>query len=89
MRLFPVDTPPFYCVPWGGNVSLVTLTGLESDEECRVYDADFNVIPGLYVAGNTQGNRWTLEYAETALGMTHAMAVAYGRVAGVNAYEQR
>lgn len=88
MRLFPVDTAPFYCVTWGGNVSLVTLSGLESDEECHVYSAEHKIIPGLYVAGNTQGNRWAIEYAETALGMSHSMAMVYGRIAGKNALNQ-
>ncbi|HJI12763.1 MAG TPA: FAD-binding protein [Adlercreutzia equolifaciens] len=84
-RLFAVDTPPFYCVTWGGNVSLVTLSGLESDENCHVYREDGSILPGLYVCGNVQGNRWALEYAETALGMSHAMALTYGRVAAENA----
>lgn len=85
-RLFPVDTPPFYCVTWGGNVSLVTLSGLESDEDCHVYREDGSILPGLYVCGNVQGNRWALEYAETALGLTHAMALTFGRIAAENAY---
>ena len=84
-RMFPIENPPYYCVPWGKDDSLVTVSGLESDKDCRVYDSNFNIIPGLYVAGNTQGNRFALDYPETTLGLSHSLALVYGRVAAQNA----
>jgi hypothetical protein len=84
-RMFAIETAPFYCVPWGKGDSLVGMTGLESDADCHVYTTDFKIIPNLYVAGNTQGNRFTLDYPETMLGLSHAMAVVFGRIAANNA----
>lgn len=63
---------------------LVCVGGLESDEECRVYDDDRNVIPGLYVAGNMQGCRFAVEYPTTVPGISHSMALTYGKIAGEN-----
>ena len=48
-------------------------------------DADRNVIPGLYVAGNIQGNRFATEYPIGLKGVSHSMAMYYGYVAGKNA----
>ena len=64
---------------------LVCIGGLESDEDCHTFDADRNVIPGLYVAGNIQGNRFATEYPIGLKGVSHSMAMYYGYVAGKNA----
>ena len=87
-RMFPLDTPPFYCNVWTKGAVLVTMSGLMSDADCHTYDAEYNAIPGLYVAGNVQGNRFTLEYPTTVLGLSHSMALFYGRIAGQNAAAQ-
>ena len=67
---------------------LVCIGGLESDEECHTYDEDRNIIPGLYVAGNIQGNRLTVQYPISLKGVSHSLALFYGYVAGKNAVHQ-
>ena len=42
------------------------------------------LIPGLYVAGNMQGGRFGLQYPIGLKGVSHAMAMYYGKVAGEN-----
>ena len=83
-RLFPVETGPFYCSTLGTSASLACLGGLESDEDCHVYDMDRKIIPGLYVAGNMQGNRFTVQYPIAVAGIARSMGLFYGYVAGKN-----
>ncbi len=84
-RLFPIAAPPFYAATVSRGDDLVTMSGIEADEFCRALDAAHAVVPGLYVAGNVQGNRFSNIYPETALGVSVAMALAFGREAGTNA----
>ena len=49
-----VDTAPFYASPRMPTVHH-TMGGLEIDLTCHVLDADGNVIPGLYAAGEVTG----------------------------------
>ncbi len=83
-RLFAIDTGPFYCATFTTASSLVCLGGLESDEECHVYDRNRKVIPGLYVAGNIQGNRFAVQYPIAVCGIDRSMCLYYGYVAGKN-----
>ena len=83
-RLFPVENGPFYAAKFGKARMLVCVGGLESDENCHVFDENRNVIPGLYVAGNMQGNRFAVEYPTTVPGISHYMALTYGKIAGEN-----
>ena len=46
------------------------------------------MIPGLYVAGNIQGNRFATEYPIGLKGVSHSMAMYYGYVAGKNAMSE-
>ena len=57
-RMWAVENGPFYADKFTTALLLVCIGGLESDEDCHTFDADRNVIPGLYVAGNIQGNRF-------------------------------
>lgn len=41
--------------------------------------------PGLYVAGNVQGNRFSVDYPLTVPGLSHSIALTFGRIAGRNA----
>lgn len=59
-RMWAVENGPFYADKFTTALLLVCIGGLESDEDCHTFDADRNVIPGLYVAGNIQGNRFAL-----------------------------
>ena len=92
-RMFPLEKGPFYANQWGTTVLLVCIGGLESDEECRTFTSSVpenpkrDVIPGLYVAGNVQGNRYAVEYPICMRGVSHSMCVYYGYVAGKNVVE--
>ena len=83
-RLFPIETGPFYASTFTPAASLACVGGLESDEECHVYDTDRNIIPGLYVAGNIQGSRFTVQYPIAVAGIARSMGLFYGYVAGKN-----
>ena len=88
-RLFPVLSPPFYATKFLPAVMIVCLGGLESDQYCRCYDAEGNIIKGLYVAGNVQGDRFSGEYPLTVPGLSHSMALTLGRLAGRYASEEK
>ncbi len=84
-RLFPLETGPFYAIKFTPAPMLVCIGGLESDENCHTFDKDRNVIPGLYVAGNIMGNRYSVQYPISCPGISHALCMFYGKVAGANA----
>lgn len=84
-RMWAVENGPFYADKFTTALLLVCIGGLESDENCHTFDADRNVIPGLYVTGNIQGNRFATEYPIGLKGVSHSMAMYYGYVAGKNA----
>ncbi|MGO9924830.1 MAG: FAD-binding protein [Mycobacterium sp.] len=50
--LVPIDQPPFRAAAFGLS-DLGTKGGLRTDARARVIDANGNVIPGLYAAGNS------------------------------------
>lgn len=83
-RMFAIDTAPFYGVRIPVTGMLVAGGGLESDEQAHTFDNDRNVIPGLYVAGNVQGNRYAVEYPICIKGISHSLCMFYGYVAGKN-----
>lgn len=83
-RMFAIEKGPFYASSFGLAPMLVNCGGLESDEECHVYDMDGKVMPGLYVAGNVQGSRYAVEYPICMRGISHSMCVFYGYIAGKN-----
>jgi succinate dehydrogenase/fumarate reductase flavoprotein subunit len=84
-RLFPIVKPPFYATKIKACPIMNCLAGLESDENCRCYTSEGKAIEGLFVAGNTHGNRFAIEYPTTVPGLSHSMALTFGRQAGINA----
>ncbi len=84
-RLFALDTPPFYAAKITTANVLVCLGGVESDEDCRAYSKDREPIPGLYVAGNMQGNRFAYRYPISLKGCSVGMAMTMGKIAGESA----
>ena len=93
-RLMPVDKAPFYADQFSTAIMLTCIGGLESDEECHTFTEITDdegrqvcgeIIRGLYVAGNMQGGRFGLQYPIGLKGVSHAMAMYYGKVAGENA----
>ena len=96
-RLMPVDTAPFYADMFTTAIMLVCIGGLESDEECHTFTEITDeggrqvcgeIIRGLYVAGNMQGGRFGLQYPIGLKGVSHSMAMYYGKVAGENAAKE-
>jgi hypothetical protein len=87
-RMFALENGPYYADQFECALLLVICGGLESDEDCHTFDADRNVIPGLYVAGNVQGDRFAAEYPITLKGVSHSLAMYYGYVAGKNAVNE-
>ena len=51
----------------------------------QALDKNREAIPGLYIAGNTMGNRFAVDYPTMCPGICNGMALHFGRVAGRNA----
>jgi fumarate reductase flavoprotein subunit len=83
-RMFPIDKPPFYASIIEQEL-LVILGGLNCNPAQQPLDADRQVIPGLYLAGNTVGNIFAIDYPTMCPGMTHGMAYVTGYFAGKHA----
>lgn len=84
-RLFPLENGPFYAAECGCALTLGNLGGLESDEDCHVYNTDRELIPGLYAAGATQGGRFAVQYPISLKGLSAGMCMVFGKIAGENA----
>lgn len=84
-RMFPVQTPPFYGVQFNPALLLVVMGGLVVDHNtCQALDADHEPIPGLYVAGNTMGGRFLVDYPTVVQGISHSSCMTFGRLAGTS-----
>lgn len=82
-RMFALKTAPFYAIKDEGSLRfLVTLGGLRTNVNAQVLDKSFNVIPGLYAIGNTQGGRFVGDYPTTIAGASHSIACTYGYLTG-------
>ena len=69
---------------------IAAMGGIQSDEDAHCYDNGGAVIPGLYAAGNVQGNRVAVDYPLTVPGLSHSLALVYGRIAAESAvYENQ
>jgi succinate dehydrogenase/fumarate reductase flavoprotein subunit len=78
------ETGPFYATYFTKASNLCNMGGLSSDEDCHTFDEDGNVLKGLYVAGNSQGDRFTVQYPIALEGAASSLAMYYGYVAGQN-----
>jgi fumarate reductase flavoprotein subunit len=87
-RLFPIDSPPYYAGKSGYSL-LTVLGGLNINHNLQPLDKDWEAIPGLYLAGNTMGNRFAGDYPTMCPGLSHGMAIHFGRIAGQNAALQK
>jgi fumarate reductase flavoprotein subunit len=83
-RLFTVDKPPFYAGIIEQHI-LVVLGGLITNPQFQLLDAERKVIPGLWLAGNTVGNRFAVDYPTMCAGLSHGFAWLSGRLAGLAA----
>lgn len=84
-RMFPIDTPPFYACRFDAAALLVLLGGLECNTDLHPLNDQGEPIKGLYVAGNTQGGRYLVEYPVTVGGLSLSCALTFGKLAGENA----
>lgn len=72
---------PFYAIEIGPNM-MFTLGGLRINDDAQALNADGQVIPGLYAAGEVAGSGHGNNYMS---GNYVAYSVVYGRIAGQNA----
>ncbi|WP_019555095.1 FAD-dependent oxidoreductase [Propionispira raffinosivorans] len=85
-RMFPIATPPFYAGKMPAGIMLFAGGGFTiNPENCNVLDKNYDSIPGLYAAGNVQGGRFVGDYPVVTAGVSHAMALGFGRLAGASA----
>jgi fumarate reductase flavoprotein subunit len=87
-RLSPIDKPPYYAGKSGYSL-LTVLGGLNINDRLQPLDKNWEVIPGIYLAGNTMGNRFAVDYPTMCPGLSHGMAIHFGRIAGLNAVYQK
>ncbi|MCF0121592.1 MAG: FAD-binding protein, partial [Oscillospiraceae bacterium] len=84
--LIPIDKPPFYACKTDfkkrshAKVGLNTLAGLVTDTDFNVLDEHGEPIKGLYVAGNTLGQRFGTGYATPCAGSSIGSAMTNGFV---------
>ena len=77
----PIDTAPYYAAPRVPTVHH-TMGGVEINVNCEVLDANGNVIPGLFAAGEVTGGI----HGENRLGGNALTdTVVFGRIAGNSA----
>lgn len=83
-RMSPLDKPPYYAGK-AGYILLAVMGGLNINRYLQPLDKDWKVINGLYLAGNTMGNRFAGDYPTMCPGLSHGMSIHFGRIAGLNA----
>jgi len=83
-RLTTIEKPPYYACK-SRYALLAVMGGLNVNARLQALDKDWDVIPGLYLAGNTVGNRVAVGSATLVPGLRLVMALHHGRVAGINA----
>ncbi|MGI6105286.1 MAG: FAD-binding protein [Raoultibacter sp.] len=82
-RLKPIRVAPFYAVRRKPGI-LCTLNGIITNGDYQALDEERNVIEGLYVVGNCQGNYFGgLEHQMIIPGMSLGRAMTTGRVAAL------
>lgn len=87
-RLFNVEKPPFFAGIIEQHI-LVVLGGLITNTSFQPLDKDRKIIPGLYLAGNTVGNRFAIDYPTMCAGLSHGFAWLTGRLTGLSAAAEK
>lgn len=84
--MIPIDEPPYYTSPAMNSATqtsvMVTLCGLDTDENMNVLGQNRTPIKGLYAAGNCLGGRWGNNYSTPTGGASIGMAITHGYVVG-------
>jgi fumarate reductase flavoprotein subunit len=87
-RLTTLEKPPYYtCLMQSRR--MVILSGLKINTKMQVMDTEGKAIPGLYASGNVSGGFFGDSYPTTVPGLTHSRAWTFGRLAGLNAAEEK
>jgi tricarballylate dehydrogenase len=76
-----IDTPPYYAYTVTGGITF-TLAGVKTDVQARVISTEDHVIPGLYAAGEIQGDIFYYNYPG---GSSLIRCSVFGRAAGTGA----
>ena len=87
-RLMTVDKPPYYAGIIEQHI-LVVLGGIITNTRFQPLDRDRKAIPGLYLSGNTIGNRFAVDYPTMCAGLSHGYAWMSGRLNGLAAAAER
>ena len=77
-RLSELRTPPFYGGWFGGSL-LTTVDGIRINENMQVIDADCEVIPGFYAAGDCSGSLFAGNYPEYLVSCACGRTLTFGR----------
>ncbi|MCD8008987.1 MAG: FAD-binding protein, partial [Clostridiales bacterium] len=85
--MIPVDEGPYYaCTGTMGSFtaspSMVTMSGVMTDDRLNVLDGSMNPIKGLYTCGNSLEGRYGTGYCTPCAGTSIGMAGTHGRLAG-------
>ncbi|MDO5042474.1 MAG: FAD-dependent oxidoreductase [Slackia sp.] len=80
-RLSQLRTPPFYGAKNCG-ITLCTLDGVRVNDDLHPFDAEGNVIEGVYVVGNDQGGFYSYMYPNTLVGVNAGRSATMGRMVG-------
>jgi fumarate reductase flavoprotein subunit len=83
-RLTTIEKPPFYASQALIGF-LVALGGLFVNTKLQLLDEERKPIQGIYLAGNTVGNRFGVDYPLLCPGLSHAFAWTTGYLAAKNA----
>jgi len=67
----------------------VVLGGVITNTRFQPLDKDRKVIPGLYMSGNTIGNRFAVDYPTMCAGLSHGYAWMSGRLNGLSAAAEK
>jgi tricarballylate dehydrogenase len=78
-----IDTPPYYAYTVTGGVTF-TLAGIRTDLDSRVLSTEEQVMPGLFAAGEIQGDIFYFNYPG---GSSLIRCSVFGRAAGTGAAE--
>ena len=77
-RLSELRTPPFYGCWFGGSL-LGTLDGIRINSKMQALDENYEVVPGLYAAGDASGSFFNTNYPEYIPGLAASRSVTEGR----------
>jgi fumarate reductase flavoprotein subunit len=64
---------------------MAVMGGIIVNTSLQALDKNWEVILGLYIAGNTRSNQFAVDYPIMCPGICNGMALHFGRIAGRNA----